>query len=257
MRPLPPIPLLQDPEPLPLRARPEPYADDVRAAVDTAFAENEGLRDAMRPQSSFLDLDELWEALWRWFIGLIQDIDGLRFSSPGLYWLLVTVLVLLLIGLLVHIAWTFRRAWTRQAEYRAQQQDRETIERIRRHADWIAEARRLADGHSYREAVHALVVSLLALLDERNVLHVARSWTLREITARVALRGGAGLDAAESAQLREFGRLAERATYAAREPDHADWQRLEASTLELAEFLKRMPAESAAVRTAQPAGASA
>jgi hypothetical protein len=210
-----------------------PQGPPSRAAVEDAvrgvFADDpalaESLRAATAPPSDrkgFLEwLGETWQDLQ-------HALADLQVESPLLYWLTLAGLLLVLGLLLLHIGWTIARA---VRDYRADAPEAVTVERAerrRRHAEWLEAARDAARHGDRRAAVRMLVLSLLALLEERNVLHYATSWTTREILGRLGAKIGA------TREIAAFGRGVERASYGAAEPLPEEFARLEQTMLQLA-----------------------
>lgn len=199
--------MAQDPQTLVPVAQPSP--EQIRAALDRVFEDPE-LRGAIAGPHG-VDAGGYVQQFFEWLRGWTEWIDGLRVTSPWLYGLVLLALIGVL-GLLVwHIAYTVRGALGHRAE--GQPVSAAVGDRVRDHRQLRAEARRLAAAGELREAVRTLLFALLALLEERRVVHVARGWTTREILARLAQRIGRG------AELVGFASVVEQATYGGGELD--------------------------------------
>lgn len=178
------------------------------------------------------EIERLWRELQSWF-------GDLAIESPSLYYALLLALLALL-GLLVwHLGWTVRSVLRAGAMGPAVEVA--TGRRSKDYRELRDEARALAAAGRRREALHVLLLALLALLEERRVLQVARGWTVREILGRLEHR------AAPDAELRAFGRAVERSTYGGADLDADEFVRLEAA-------VERVAREA---RLAAPAGVPA
>jgi hypothetical protein len=202
-------------------------AETSEGAVDRAVAEvfsQPAFREGLGATSG--GLAELLAWLRReWDRLLYRIFDGLgelRVSSPVLFWALLAVLLLVLLALLFHIGWTLSLAF-RGGGGEAGADVEDHTRRARRSRELRGEARRLALQGEWREALRQLLLALLALLDERRILHVAQGWTNREILARLRSRSGLG------PELDRFGSAVETAAYGGRDvrgEDFAAFDRL-------------------------------
>lgn len=186
-----------------------PGDDDVRQAIDGVFSDPafaEGL------DTTHLTLDELFELIGHYideaYRALLNWLASLYAESPLLWFMLVAVMLVVGVGLMFHMAWTFTRAFRGVGEGEEGVAAGGRAARERRYRDLRAEATGLADAGDPREATRTLLLALLALLSEEQVLTVARSWTPREIVARLSARSGFG------PELSEFGAAVEDAAYA-------------------------------------------
>ena len=112
-------------------------------------------------------------------------------------------------------------------------------EKVQRYRDLREQANRLASRGEWREAARALLLALLALIEERKVLQLARGWTNREILARLVLPAG------EGAALDVFRRQVEGAWYGGHALDREELAELAVCVDRCARVL-RPPAEGGA-----------
>jgi hypothetical protein len=186
-----------------------PSPDEVDQAVDTVFADpafKEGL------DTTHLTADELVRLAEYAFDYAYQSVmnflANLEKDSPLFYNFLMVAMVVILVVCLYHLFWTFNKAFRGVGEGQGEGEGEDDGERVRRYRDLRAEARSLASGGDPREGIRMLLLALLALLAEEEVLRVARSWTPREILARLAAKGSFG------DELALFGGEIETALYA-------------------------------------------
>jgi hypothetical protein len=211
-----------------------PSPEAVRDAVAEVFADS-ALQDALQPRGTAPEaIRNLLEWLWGLYTGLIDQLNHLRISAPGLYWLAM-LLLLAVLGLLIwHICWTFSAAF-RSSSPAPRREAEETVERTRRYREERRRAGELASRGEYAEAARALLLALLALLDEQRILPVARGWTNREILARLGRRQEFRAD------LGEFGRVVERASYGDGRLGSGDFERLQESLDRIVAQVGRTP----------------
>jgi hypothetical protein len=199
-----------------------PTPREVRDAVAAVF-EDPALQDALRPRGSPPQtLSDLLRWLWDQYTRLLDWLEALRISSPGLYWLTITLLLVILVLLVWHVCWTFS-AVMRGRRPAASDTAEDRTGRVRRYADERRRAHELAGRGEYAQAARALLVALLALLDERRILRLARGWTNREILQRLARQERIRAD------LGEFGSAVEGACYGQRELRAEDFARVQAA----------------------------
>ncbi|MBN9521427.1 DUF4129 domain-containing protein [bacterium] len=106
-------------------------------------------------------------------------------TAPVLFWALLIGCVLLLVALVAHIVLQLR--WALAAGGRARA-DAHHAERVRRSAEYRAEAARRADAGDYTEAVRFLFLSLVYRFDERGRVGFQKAYTNREYLERAADR---------------------------------------------------------------------
>lgn len=166
--------------------RAAPTAEETRRALAEVLTDP-GLRKALSPgeNSSLRALADAWQRLRRWFDDLLQRLLDLHDSSPGLYWLIFLALVAVAIGLLTHIGWSLAQAM--RAPARASVTPPAVDATRRAHSQALrARAHALAAEGDSRGGVRHLLLALLALVEERRLLAVAQSWTIREVLGRLA-----------------------------------------------------------------------
>lgn len=181
---------------------PRPQAPPMRGEVEDALAgllEDSGVRGALevpplRPDD-LAGLEGLIGDAIRWlkdaWVWLNSGLEALRVESPVLFWLVVAGLLLVLVLLLWHIVWTFRRVFRGVERADVAPQETGSEARIRAHRELLQQARAEAAAGQHRDAVRSLNLALLALCEERAELRFAKSWTVREVLAylRRRLRG--------------------------------------------------------------------
>lgn len=187
-----------------------PSPEDLERVGEAVFSEaafEEGL------DTTHLTIDELGRLVGHAIDYVYSTVAAWLLSiqkhSPFLFVGLFLVMLVVLGLLLYHIAWTFSRAFrgVGDGEGDGTGYDAERGERVRRYRDLRTEASEHAEAGDPREGIRLLLLALLALLAEEEVLSVARSWTPREIVARLATRGSFGND------LKDFGAAVEDALY--------------------------------------------
>ena len=183
-----------------------PDGEAIQRALESVFGQPAFQRELERADSRTQSmwqiigsrLLELWERFLEW-------LSDLQVSSPALYWLLFAGLVVLLVLLVWHITWTFRRAFA--VDLPASDEPEAAHEKVQRYRELRQQANLLVVQGAWREAARLLLLALLALIEERKVLHLARGWTNREILQRLTL------PPAESAALGAFRARVEDAWY--------------------------------------------
>lgn len=185
-------------------------------------------------------IDWLWGWLWR----ILGYLDELRAASPFIFWCIFAVLILVLLALLVHIGWTISMAFRRRPGGAQDPDSRENGDRVRRFRDLQLEARELASRGRLRDAIHLLLLALVALVEERRVLRVALGWTNRETFARLRLRPEL------AGSLAQFERDVERVWYGTAPVTPGDFRRLDRLLEDVAPHVKTVEASDGARGTA-------
>lgn len=154
-------------------------ADSLRRVLDTVFAQPE--YQWARP-SPFAILGKWWRAVLDW-------LNGLESSQPGLYWFLFYLMLAVLLAIVAHAAIVFVR--TIRAAHRLSAAEPTSIAR-RRGAGWYRdEALRLAKQGLYPEAMQHDFLGLVLELDEQRVLRYHPSKTPGEYTREAQMSGDA------------------------------------------------------------------
>lgn len=151
-----------------------PPADDVRAAADRVFARPEFRPSEPGPVNWLLR--QLGD-FFRW-LGTLYD------GSPLLFWTLLVGCLVLLVLMLVLIGFQLRTVFAgggRRAEA-------DRAERVRRSAEYAAEADRRAAAGDFTEAVRYLFLSLVYRFDERGRVNFRTAYTNREYLGLLADR---------------------------------------------------------------------
>ncbi len=174
--------MIQDPG---LTPRPLPSTADVRQALAEVLADSQLQRALQPPERGVLAwLGEVSTQVRAWFVDAVQWLLKLRVDSPGLFWLLFAVMIGVAGLLLVHIGWTLAQV-ARGPRDDADVGAAPDAGRAAHSRALRAQAHALAQRGELRDGVRHLLLALLALVEERKLLAVATSWTIREIAARL------------------------------------------------------------------------
>jgi hypothetical protein len=155
----------------------ERSSDTLRAVLDSVFA-GPAYRWVEHPDPLAF-LARWWEAARRWLAGLEQ-------SQPGLYWLMVWLLVALLAVIVVHALYVMART-LRAAGAPVEAGDGRAAPEVRGAAWYRREAQRLAREGRYPEAMQADFLGLVLELDQRRLLRFHPSKTPNEYTYEAQL----------------------------------------------------------------------
>ena len=144
-----------------------PSPEQVEAALREVYSRPEF---AVRPRHS------IWEALlrplgrfFRWLAHLLDGFRGLEASTPWLYWLVMTWLVLTAVAIIAHLVLTAASAMAWRERRRARDPEALPLEQGPRTAThWEAEARRAAAEGRMRDAAIALYHAILLRLACEN-----------------------------------------------------------------------------------------
>jgi hypothetical protein len=151
----------------------------LRAVLDTVFQGGE-YRWVQRPHP--------FAFLARWWDALREALAGLEETHPDLFWVLFWALVGVLLLIFAHAAWVMVQTIRAAA---APPAGATSPAAVARGAAWYrAEARRLAAGGAYAEAMQADFVALVLELDARRVVRFHPSKTPNEYTYEAGLGTG-------------------------------------------------------------------
>lgn len=193
-----------------------PTVEETRRVLADVLADP-GLRKALQPRSdTFASFAELWHKIQTWFADLVDWLFDLREGSPGLFWLIFVALMLVACALLAHIGWTLMQAIKTPREGAPASPQADHARRVQSRA-LRAKAHALATGGDRRGGMRHLLLAMLALVEERRLLTVAQSWTVREILGRLAHRAPslfAAGDAAERVPATALGAMSARIEHA-------------------------------------------
>jgi hypothetical protein len=220
--------MLQDVPPRPTEL---PSVMEVQRAVARVFEDTELRERAFRRVG--IDDGGFVTRVIDWLESCLDWFEDLRSATPGLYWLVVIVLVLALALLVWHLAWMFRVAFRSSSP--EVHGGEPAAARRRRFGELHGTARQLAAGGKMRDAVRTLLLALLALLEERRALEVASGRTTREILGRLAAR--IGNDTAISG----FRAAVEAVTYGRSSVDPQGFERLDRAVVDLAAAITARP----------------
>lgn len=146
-----------------------------------------------------------WQSFFDGLEGFLRWFDELQVTSPALFWLLLTGLLVVALLLIAHAAWTIRAA------LRAPRPEAE-LARCLPAADWLRRAQLRARDGQYLEAARHVQLATLEGLLERGVIDLARSEPNRVLRERLAAAGLSpsdrdallvGLDRLEAALFRD------------------------------------------------------
>lgn len=130
------------------------------------------------PQDSEALLFKLLESLRRVARAIVEWSVELREQSPGLYWLVMIVLLVVLAALLWHIAYSLRKAFTRSDDATL------AAKEIEQHDEPALWERRASEAHARGDRVYALRCLLMAglvRLEAGQKKRLRRGATNREI----------------------------------------------------------------------------
>jgi hypothetical protein len=214
---------------LPSAAEPDPEA--LRRALEEVFSQPAFQRGLERADEA---TQSPWQVLLQRLLELLlrlhEWLEELHVFSPILYWIVFAALVALLLALLAHIGWTLRRAF--RVELSEGERPAEARARAQRFSELREQANRRAAQGDWRAAARLFLLSLLALIEERKFLQLARGWTNREILRRLAL------PEPERAALEAFRMRVEGAWYGGHALDRAQLAELSVCVDRCAEVLR-------------------
>lgn len=156
-------------------------ADSLRAALDSVFRDPAYSWDS--PSTELSWIADRWLALLAW-------LSGLEGTHPTFYRVLIAALVVLLLVILAHGAWTLLR--TVRAAQAPAGTGRGAPEAPVRDAAWYwREADRMAATGEYAEAAQVAFIALARDLDHRGLLQYQPSQTPAEVarSARLSEEG--------------------------------------------------------------------
>jgi len=122
------------------------------------------------------DPEELLKYL-RWLLEFLDGLNELRFSAPGLYWLILGVLLLVLGLLVAHISWAISRAMRDSAELGKGFEAPPP-------ADFQRDAQGLAADGRYLEAAHRLLLATLQHSARAGLIELRPEDTNRSVRRR-------------------------------------------------------------------------
>src|SRR5512147_1797136 len=158
--------------------------DSLRAVLDSTFSAS---------AYQWVERPNLLRPLQLWWNRLISWLSGLSERAPGLYWLLIVALSVLLVAIVVHAVWvvvqTMRAAGAPEGGH-----DEPSTPELRGASWYRQQARRLAAEGRYVEAMQADFLGLVLELDQLGALQFHPSKTPYEYSAEV--KGGAPVRAA-------------------------------------------------------------
>lgn len=152
-------------------------ADSLRTAIDAVLAQ--GAFQVEAPRDPWAPVRRMWTVL-------LDTLEQLRSENPVAYRLLVWALVAILIAIVAHAMWIAAR--TIQAGSAVPSRERLQATSTPRDAEWYArEARRLAEGGRFAEAMQADFLRLMLELDARNLARFHPSKTPGEYVREARL----------------------------------------------------------------------
>ena len=208
-------------------------AGEVERAVGEVFADP-ALRRGLEESHGGSWALQIYVYLIELYARVMRFLLELQLDSPFFFWSLFVGLVVVLVLILWHLAWTFGLAFRRPALEDAPPGE-QVAARIRRSIEMRRESRELASRGMFREATRLLLLALLALLEESRTLKVALGWTNREILGRLRLRPEFTPD------LRFFERTVEAVWYGGANLEGGDFRRLDTILGEITRHVQSRP----------------
>jgi hypothetical protein len=164
-------------------ALPHPSPDTIHRQVEDILSRPEFGGDK-EPQ------EDWFRAMVRW-IGrraaeLLDWLGGLQSTAPVLFWLLVSIVILVLVLLMAYVGRKARRILYVGARPRGEDSERE--KRARLSLVYREEARKWAARGDFTEAIRYLFLSLVYRFDEAGRVNFQRAYTNREYLTLFAQR---------------------------------------------------------------------
>ncbi len=150
-------------------------ADSLRRVLDSVFA---------APAYRWVEKPQPFDFFFRWISAVANWLQGLRGAHPGLFTVLLALLVVALVAIFVHAGWLFLhsiRAAVAPPGAGPEAAAPLTPEGLRQ------EARRLAAAGRYVEAMQADFLALALELDRRKLLRFHPSKTPAELATEARL----------------------------------------------------------------------
>jgi hypothetical protein len=170
-----------------------------------------------RPEYADANSQFARDSIIRKILEWLSNLDGLRFSSPVLYWTFFVLIGLAMLALVAHIVWMISIA------IRASSPEARLITSAPQR-DLVAEAAALAASGRYLDAAHHLMIASFRTLGERAVIELRPDRSNRWI--RTALRESP-LSAQLTSQLDRLVAETEHRWFGARENDpaiYSEWR---------------------------------
>ena len=190
----------------------EPDALDEAVIADTVaavFAQSDYAR-SLRESLFARFLNVLYRA-WLWFRGLAS-------TDPGLYWVSVIVLTLILAAVVARLAWIIRARQIRAARLATEGGGGAGITA---HRDpWVVAQQEAARGN-FTDAAHALYLALLEALARRGQLRLHPAKTIGDYVRELRGRSSSAFD-----RFRDFSRSYEHVVYGLGTCDRERFERL-------------------------------
>jgi hypothetical protein len=209
-----------------------PAAGEVRQALDRVYAREELAPPPAEIPTLLQRLREAWEWAASTWDGWIRSLLGMHDSAPVLFWVVVGWMVVTLVAVLVHLAYTAVAAW------RGRQRGPRKVASAKGAAAgapvpdtpeaWDAEARRAAAEGRLRDAAVALYQAVVLRLDARGVVRRESAKTPGEY------RREARRDPVAGPAFTAFLRLFEPVAFGGRPLDPAGYERLRGAASEAA-----------------------
>jgi hypothetical protein len=150
--------------------QPAARVDSLRSAIDSVFT---------APEYAWRDVIDPWAPMRRAWMAIVDSVERLRLENPMAYRLLVWSLIAALLLIVGHALWIAAR--TVRGGSRPTTREPLAPATVARDAQWYAhEAKRLAAGGRYVEAMQADYVRLMLELDGRRIVRFHPSRTPHE-----------------------------------------------------------------------------
>ena len=190
----------------------EPELIDEAVIADTVaavFSQAEYARSLR--ESLFSRLVEVLYRAWLWFRGLAS-------TDPGMYWVSMIVLSLILLAVVGRIAWVIRARQVRLARLAAEAGG--PARAAAQRDPWLVAQQEAARGN-FTDAAHALYLALLESLARRGQLRLHPAKTIGDYVRELRGKSSAFFDG-----FREFSRSYERVVYGLGACDRERFERL-------------------------------
>lgn len=198
-----------------------PDPEEVRRAVEEVFSDpayGEITQPLEVREGLVALLGQILRAILDW-IGQLGDWSvDLHQAYPIVFWLMISVLLVILVALLTHIAYSARFVFSSVRKGASEQEEREREERKVLHRELMETAHRLAQEGEFSEGIRTLLLALIARFGKRRPGLVLDAWTNHEVAARVPI------DEVSRGRLRDLASTVDRVWYGRGPASEADFR---------------------------------
>lgn len=201
---------------------PAPIPDEaIRDTMEAVFAQAGFTR--ARPSWLSSLADRVWAWIWDLLRAILRPLLETRSDNPVLFWLMVSVFVLILAGILGRLTWV---SWQRRKRGIDARPAFPSAGAPRFAGDPWTVAQRLAADGNYTDAAHALYVALLEATARRGGVKLHPSKTAGDYVRELRQRSSALFG-----RFRDFARAYEYVVYGTGHCDRERYERLHALAL--------------------------